>query len=889
MNIFLKYTVRSLRKNKTRTLVTIIGIMLSMSLFTAVLTSAYSGLQFLINQETSLNGAWLGALNNVTIDKFEELENDKDIKDYTYLQEIGWARIETNYSPYLFIQSMPEDFTDLYPLIINGRLPENENEIILPSHLFITNFTYGIDDEITLQVGNRELQGIPMGIYDPYKENEEIVDATEKTYKIVGIYNQLIIESYMTPGYYALTRGSSNKNYTVFFTLKKPSKYYDFLSHQHYSRDYMNHSQLLRYNGVSKDKTITGTMYGFAGILCFLIAFGSISLVYNSFSISVSERIRQFGILQSIGATKKQIKQTVCFEAMILSIIAVPLGIVIGLLGIGMVFLMLNDNFQAFLHTNSSLKLVVSPGILLIATIISLVTTLISAMIPARKALRIAPIVAIRQNEEIKISPRAVKTPAFVMKLFGFEGMMALKNFKRNRKRYRATVLSLALSIILFISTSSFVSYLQTEAKTFVRINEGKDLLLRCTRGSEQDPDIDLMSQVIESTEGVDSYAYNMSVYETFYIPRTMMDTSYQQYFLSDSPSNPGTPIKVAYLKDEAFKQYAQEQNLDPNQFFDQDKPQGILVNTIQYLFESNNSSHYEHMSLLKNISLPSSIPMSRTKEIEGYTMLWEDNYGRYLFYPTDEAEEVYKGKEPDPNKTLAIPIDEACDIIPMNIGAFTQTYPLGMKDTDFFLLVYPASMMDANMPFKQDIAKYRQTLEYTIQSLDHVATRQRLSERMDSVGIRTSIYDEAANRETNRMILTIVNVFSYGFIILISLICIANVFNTISTSIALRKREFATLRSIGMSSKSFIRMMNQECTIYGLCSIVIGMPIAILITYTIYKVANMGMDTPFSIPPTSIVISIASVFLVVFITMLYATHRIQRENTIDALKDENI
>ena len=146
-----------------------------------------------------------------------------------------------------------------------------------------------------------------------------------------------------------------------------------------------------------------------------------------------------------------------------------------------------------------------------------------------------------------------------------------------------------------------------------------------------------------------------------------------------------------------------------------------------------------------------------------------------------------------------------------------------------------------------------------------------------------------AESRNSSRMMVTIVNVFSYGFIILISLIALANVFNTISTSIMLRRREFAMLKSIGLSGRGFSRMMNYESMIYGLRSLMFGIPAAILMTVWIWRVTGNAFDSGFYIPWHGVVIAVASVFIVVFATMLYATHRIRKDNPIDALRNENL
>lgn len=152
-----------------------------------------------------------------------------------------------------------------------------------------------------------------------------------------------------------------------------------------------------------------------------------------------------------------------------------------------------------------------------------------------------------------------------------------------------------------------------------------------------------------------------------------------------------------------------------------------------------------------------------------------------------------------------------------------------------------------------------------------------------------STLYDQVADVEAMRSTVTVVRVFCYGFIVLISLIAVANVFNTISTGISLRRRELAMLRSVGMTSRGLQRMLNYECCIYGTRALAIGLPFSFLMTVCIWWVVGQAVEQPFRIPWTAVLIASASVFAVVFATMLYAMSKVRRENPIDALKNENL
>ena len=201
---------------------------------------------------------------------------------------------------------------------------------------------------------------------------------------------------------------------------------------------------------------------------------------------------------------------------------------------------------------------------------------------------------------------------------------------------------------------------------------------------------------------------------------------------------------------------------------------------------------------------------------------------------------------------------------------------------------VYPISMMDKVLP-ESEIERTDYCTFY-LESDNHTASYERIQKNLSQNGFPTqTFYDVAADSEMNKNLITIIQVFAYGFVILISLISVANVFNTISTNISLRRREFAMLKSVGMTKKDFNKMMNFECLIYGIKALALGLPVSFAVTYIIYSAITQGFGTEFYLPLKAVAIAVISVFLVVFVTMLYAMRKIKKDNPIDALKNENL
>ena len=225
-----------------------------------------------------------------------------------------------------------------------------------------------------------------------------------------------------------------------------------------------------------------------------------------------------------------------------------------------------------------------------------------------------------------------------------------------------------------------------------------------------------------------------------------------------------------------------------------------------------------------------------------------------------------------------------------LDIGAATDAAPIGSDATSVYnhIFVYVSDEVYDRTIAGWDSAGPRR-LYFTAKG-DASKLSEEIRKTLAGNGIlQYSLTDIAEMTAINRNMLLVVNVFSYGFIVLISLITTANVLNTISTNINLRRREFAMLKSVGITPGGFNRMMNFECVFYGLKALLYGLPLSLLATYLIYLSMSQGLGMAFTLPWTAILIASASVFLVVFVTMMYSMSKIKKENIVDALKNENL
>lgn len=904
MSIFTKLTQRYLSKNKTRTIVTLIGIIVSMALFTAVIEGAYSGYQFLKNREIAVTGEWQVIMNDVNDEGLEEAKTNKQIEKYENVYTLGWAEVanENDGKPYLLVQSLGDTEHALFPInLVSGRMPEKEDEILLPEN-FIANAKekYQVGDTITLETGQRFIEKEQLSENTPYQEKESLKNTTKHTFTIVGIMERLPfeIEEFSCPGYTCITNGFHTDNQKLFLTIHSPSKMQDFLMRQTISDSYVPHSDLLRFYGAFKASGERSVLIGLTIILVLLIAYGSISLIYNSFSISISERIRQFGIMRSIGASNRQIRRMVLFEAFLLAIIGIILGVIVGCVGIGVTLAWVQNNFIVNIanKVGIGLRLVISPLPILIAVLICLVTTIVAAYIPAYKAIHKSAIEAIRQSDEIIIKPNEVKTTKLTQKLFGFAGVMATKNFKRNKRKYRSTILSLALSVILFISAASLTQYV----KKMLLIQSSNDHKMNVMYNAYTDEQEDVTQRfnVIKAIPEIQNIAITQKIFDEAYIQRNYIASEYwtaeNQQYLRRIKDAVGVNVELVFVDDDAFKNLCKQNKVDSSSYFDKTSPKGLLYNhVIQQLVR-------EGKAITRDVSVidtnANNVPMfvREYKQIEGYASLHEpyikDGKQYYLFYPIEYIEEMKGYENLDMRKAKLYPVEEIDIYIPLVAGAQIEEN-LFTLSRNTMQLIYPRSM--ATTLFENTDTSYIQRLsnpEIGIQTDNHASVAQQLEKiQKDNGWSADRIYDFDRERQNNRMFILVINVFSYGFILLIGVISIANVFNTISTNIILRRKEFAMLRSVGMSEKGFQKMLNYECLIYGGRSLAIGLPISFIFSFFIHHVINQMVQVDYFIPYISVLLAIAMVFVVVFITMLYTTRKIRRNNVIEELRIENI
>lgn len=881
MKILHQYTLRSLKLNKTRTVVTIIGIILSVALFTAVTEGAYSGQQYIVNIIKEQTGSFHLLCRDISATDLDMLQEDDEVDAVGYYDSVGCAASAGDQT-YIHVAAVSDNFAQLVSVPLSqGRMPETAQEILLPEDFCEWGgISAALGDTITLKLGTREWNGERLNPSDDYMHGETLTDTVEKTYTVVGFYERMdsLVEGYEAPGFLALTGGSGSGDFTAFLTLDNPRNTYDYVWAHSELNATVNYDLVMAYGG-TKNVAVYQMLYGMMAILLVLIVFGSISLIYNSFSISVSERTKQFGLLKSIGATKRQIRGMVLYEALSLCVLAIPLGLLLGCGGIGITLYCLRGHFSSFLYGLSSgnvqIHLVIGVWPLVLAAGIGLITALISAWLPARRAVRLPAIEAIRQSQDVKIRGRQVRTGRLTQKLFGFSGMLAAKNYKRSRRKHRATVISLTLSIVLFVSASAFSMYLRESVNGSYDPKEYD--LSYYTAGEERENPDEVLS-LLMGADGVTDGVYLDSLSGVdIYANRDILSDTYltNEYLRPDGEEGEvAVSLSLCFVEDAVFLRLLEEAGQNAETYFDQEHPTALLYNNTKTRIYVEDGSFALEYETFDHTRLPAQVELV-TVEAPEDSASWSDYYN-------DAGEHIYLFYNSDGDEMQAYSASEVERRVPIQIGAVLSEKPFFLSSDA--ALLFPYSMADqiGEFGFYED--------EFYFTSADHAKTYEHMQELLSQAQMSTGrLWDVSADVQATKAVITVVDVFSYGFIILISLIAAANVFNTVSTNILLRRREFAMLKSVGMTQRDFRRMMNYECLLYGLKSLAYGLPISLGFTWLIYKAVANAYYTAFHLPWLQVGIAVLSVFLVVFVTMLYAMKKIGKDNLIDALKEENL
>lgn len=870
MNLYTSLTLRYLKENKKRTIVTIIGIILSTSLICGIGNIFESFMDYQIRETINRKGAFHATFHDIKKEDVDKITKSSGISKSSISDNLGYSKLSNEKKNLVQVKAFDKEGFEGYQIKLKeGRFPTNSNEIVL-SERAMPLIDKKVGDSINLNIGKRVDKNQKEIEIPIVHDNETIVDGKSKNFKIVGVMNKLEddLDNDVVSGitYLDIKEKTKGDKVNVAICANEPSEIYEVaqaiskkLGLKVKSKDTdsasMNNNKgngvayenlsfnepLLRLEGASAYDNINETVNIILFIIITLVVLCTIATVYNAFSISINERKKQFGILSSIGATKSQIMKMVFLEAIVVSVIGIPLGLLTGTFAIDFLFKVVKSMFGNSIIADMNLRLVYNTYVIILSALIVLLTILVSAILPALNAAKTPPLEAIKNSSRLKLGK--VKDSKLVRLLFKTEGVLAYKNLRRNKKKFRITLFSLIISVVIFISFSGFIELLTKSVEAYSgQVNYD----IRLWKGGilEGDKIIDDLNKV----NGIKKISVRNEYGVAFDVKESNINKDYKDL------------IDKTFSKKNKNGETIYDFNFDQNNFqFTDDKD----INNLKLINGSfdKETAIKENGIILRNKSSYSEPGKKYDVSLTNYKV--GDTINAYKFSRDENGKQI---NEPIKLKVLAT----TEDLLPGNkmstyMGIDFITYnEVGSK------LGYEIS--SGNIHINSDKTEN---------------TRKELKEIGKKYGYE--VYDEVDAALKMEQSIIAIKIFVYGFVLVISLVSITNIVNTISTNINLRKREFAIIKSIGVTPQGFNKMIYLESLLYGVLALVYGVPIGILIDLIVNKFLGDVVQLGIVLPWDAVLVSVVGIFMITFIASYIPMRKINKENIIENIRQESI
>lgn len=948
MNLMKKLTLKNLKLNRKRTIVTIVGIILATALLSALVTLVSSFQYSMIEYQKQKGGDFHVKFSNVKMSELSEFKNNRNIESTFETMGMGFAKLngcKNEDKPYAYVMATDEaGFEKGCFNLIEGRMAKNEDEIVIPRHLKTNGrIDIKVGDEITLDIGKRYDSNTESVISEncAYEhEAETLADTVTKQYKVVGIMERpgYGMEDYSAAGYTfvtysdelaAIDNGTKSEASEADTTLTVYSRYTQkalrnkdavtadiigvdeklfakannssvemsaeesdrFLKEMENAKyDIYINGFLISYECVFPIDGTFKALFTVAAVVALIIILTSVYCIKNSFNISITEKIRQYGMLASVGATRRQIKSSVKTEAAMLGVVGIPVGTMSGILASLILVKVVNALSAGWL--NFALSFHTSLPALILAVILSIATIYFSATGSARRAAKVTPLEAIRNTKEIKIKSAKLKTPAIIGRIWGIGGVISYKNIKRNNKKYRTTVTSIVICSVTFIVISYFMSMaFSVVGMSYASVDYNIGINMSC----KKDLDIEKLSELLSGIEGAKDYLVGAGYY--FDVDKPEYTKEYGEYCgqLYDDSEDVSQEFLITVLDDKSYDKYASDAGIKNA------NTGAILVNKGTFDVYNEKSSKYvkEEMELYKykagdtiecgynvydDASSDDNAAEGDTESstddnnaVEGDTESGTEDNSGYV-----DEETINNGVK----KTVDVTIAGVTDKVPIGYKGYGNTTLLFMNQKGFESLwadgksneLKPGHASYSAYVVAENADEYQDTFEKETEE----------NPEYSQISFYVSNMDKQMRDE--KSLFTLLGVFAYGLIVVIALIGITNIINTLSTGMELRSREFATLRSIGMTDKQFAGMVRLESVFISVKALVIGVPLGILISYLLCVMMNRMDDAIIYEPPyKAIILCIVVVIMLIYAIMKLSMTKLRHNNIIETIKNENL
>ena len=885
MSITKKLALRHLKQNKTRSVLTVLGITISVVMLTVIFTCATSFAHYYGERAINTNGNWHFFVKTDYESAKKYLLSDSSLKDIGFEKDLSTEeqsyKIYSDKANYLrtgtIYQGDAQYIKDTVTCKYDGALPKSDNEIMVEQSLIKNNgLELKIGDEIKIAVGSR-LKGdfVILPVMGDYQFGERFEKEKDETFKVVGIlHNNEPTERG------AIIRGMSDlksKNLVAYGKIKKVTPFSYIKINGIY--DKFGFTKKKRAFNVGENTGFLNSRLAFSidkndlpqvlkltaiGIVVFAVIFvSSFAMIYNSFALSVGEQIKYLGMLSSVGATRKQKKKTLYFEGAILGGIGIILGIVLGLLTTFISQSAMNAKIASIMegyNNNIKYSTHISLWVLCLIVILAALTVFVSIISPVQKAARITAIDAIRKTDEIKRKGK-IRTPFIITKLFGFEGDIAFKNLRRNGRKSRTIIACICICAVLFLSCNYFCETFKEASNLDYEI----PYQIMYQYSAESKAQLEKARNYLKTNKRVKRF---YSIWEAWYsILRgdinpydnsRLYDMSFQNESIFVDKYKFIATQDITYtahlIDDEDFNALCKKNGIDYKKYYSPDKDGSIKTIVINGI-DRNDEPIFNNNLLGKTIGCYD-IDSEKT---ERENKLDENGNQVYFYYKTG-CTSIYK----------------FCDFI-----KYDKDNPICNLDSSGVAFYAPKCVYDK---YSDDDSFY---FDYGIETDEPYKVEKELKDYLSENEAEGDVYNNYNWMMKEKSIISAVQFLSYAFILLITLITVFNIINTMTAQIANRKKELAMLKSVGMTPKEFKKTLIFESMFYGLFGLLFGVPLSLVINRVVGYIISKDNPIPFSVNIWLYLIACVAVFVIIGLTMIYSLKLIKNNSIIDSLKDD--
>lgn len=821
----------------------------------------------------------------------QKYELNKDGEDYDKQQEEAKQFGEAILNPYLGVDILgvnKEDLKGYNFRLIDGRLPENENEIVLQKASKTARYTFNIGTTITMNGKEYKIVGYVNNVFDS-NESEvnigivKIATEEEKKEAVSKVF-----------GIYIKDKGKKVKDTAeeISKTLKEDSKNGSIKMAVNKSLLRLQNANLEGYE--SSTDNVIATLEMMRNVLIVIVAVSGIIIMYNSFNLSLVERRKQYGILKSLGIKNSSLYVMILFEALVLSVVGIVIGYICGMIGDYLVVGYINDTLVNMIkgmgvENELQMSLIYTTNIhaFYLVAISTGITVVLAAMIPAIKSTRISPIENIRGKDDYVVNTKKVKTSNISKKLFGIEFDLARKNMKRAKKRFRVATLSLAIAFILIFVIGTLgaqingqISLLEVQTNSIFKngnIVEMTHLNIVHKEGSVNKSDVKYSEKDVQEMIkfGIEDYTKQIESKDSLKVNRTVLASAIEHLEKVDNKGELLKTITDNYLK-KNFKSS------------DDNSRQKAKTKILIQFVTSKNYNNKDKFGL------------DEIKDNEAYLSnveVLEEN-GMLLEKPIfDESKIIGKEFEINGNK-LKVAKAPVNTELKLTAGSSNVTYVQAYVNEKTFANIVKNE--EYGMGFR---GFYQSDLkgDKKIEDIMKKQQQENLEKEYDFGKLQMfteTIMTPAGVIGMIKGMITIFQLLLYGFLILVILMSVVNIFTTITINILLRSRELAILKSVGMSDKQFDKMLRGENYIACLRSIIFGTVVSLILlfaTKVIIDKGNVNIDFRFiadilgSINYIALAISIILIYLITFVSTFFAKKSIKSQDIVEVIRRDNI